>query len=472
MHCKIVVTLGPASLDYDVMKAMVRYGTRIFRLNFSHADAVFFKPAMELIRDLEQELDIPLTAMADLCGPKVRIGEVEGSPLQVNKGEYLHLGSPDQKQPKVEPFISLEMPALLRGLDVGMPVNLSDGMLQFKVSRVIRQDEIYELEAQNAGLLSSHKGISFPGKSHPIKALTEKDRKDVREALEIGIDAVALSFVQEAADVVELQELIKSLGFWVPVIAKLERQNAVDNLDAILAKADGVMVARGDLGLECPIAALPIIQKRILRACRHVQKPAIVATQMLLSMVKNPLPTRAESTDVANAILDGTDCIMLSEETAIGNHPVEAVRYMNDIAREAEAYYLERLGEPYFPKKEKNPAKYLAYSACLLADNAESKALVCHTTSGRTARLVSSRRPAKPIAALTPHSTVMRALNFVWGVHPRLVDTAVENHTARAEQFVRQSKEYLPGDNVIITSGQATPGQTDISTNEVKIYYK
>ncbi len=472
MHCKIVATLGPASLHYDVMKAMVHYGTRIFRLNFSHSDAAFFKPALHMIRDLEQELELPLTAMADLCGPKVRIGEVEGSPLQVNKGGYVHLGAPDQKKPGDAAYISLEIPALLRGLDVGMPVNLSDGMLQFKVSRVIRKDELFELEAQNAGLLSSHKGISFPGKSHPIKALTEKDRKDVREALEIGIDAMALSFVQEAADVIELQDLIKSLGAKIPVIAKLERQNAVDNLDSILACADGVMVARGDLGLECPIAALPIIQKRILRACRHAQKPAIVATQMLLSMVKNPLPTRAESTDVANAILDGTDCVMLSEETAIGNYPVEAVRYMNDIAREAETYYLERLGEPYFPKKEKNPAKYLAYAACLLADNAESKALVCHSSSGRTARLVSSRRPAKPIVTLTPDAVVMRGLNFVWGVHPRLVDTAVENHTARAEQFVQQSDQFQAGDNVIITSGQSTPGQMDISTNEVKIYCK
>lgn len=472
MHCKIVATLGPASLHYDVMKAMVHYGTRIFRLNFSHSDAAFFKPALQMIRDLEREADVPLTAMADLCGPKVRIGEVDGSPLQVNKGGYVHLGAPDQKKSGDAAYISLEIPALLRGLEVGMPVNLSDGMLQFKVSRVIRKDELFELEAQNAGLLSSHKGISFPGKSHPIKALTEKDRKDVREALEIGIDAMALSFVQEAADVIELQELIKGLGGRVPVIAKLERQNAVDNLDSILAHADGVMVARGDLGLECPISALPIIQKRILRACRHAQKPAIVATQMLLSMVKNPLPTRAECTDVANAILDGTDCVMLSEETAIGNYPVDAVRYMNDIAREAEAYYLDRLGEPYFPKKEKNPAKYLAYAACLLADNAESKALVCHSTSGRTARLLSSRRPAKPIVALTPDSIVMRGLNFVWGVHPRLVDTSLENHTARAEQFVQQSDLFQPKDNVIITSGQTTPGQMDISTNEVKIYSK
>ncbi|WP_045221673.1 pyruvate kinase [Desulfonatronum thioautotrophicum] len=472
MHCKIVATLGPASLDYEVMKAMVQYGVRIFRLNFSHADAAFFVPAMEMIRRLESELELPLTAMADLCGPKVRIGEVEGSPLQVNKGGHVLLGPLEHKESGPVPYISLEIPALLHGLQVGMPVNLSDGMLQFRVSRVLRENVVYELEAQNGGYLTSHKGISFPGKSLSIKALTEKDRKDVREALEIGIDAVALSFVQEASDVAELQELIREQGAWIPVIAKLERQNAVDNLDAILALADGVMVARGDLGLECPLSSLPIIQKRILRACRHAQKPAIVATQMLLSMVTNPIPTRAECTDVANAILDGADCVMLSEETAVGNHPVEAVRYMNDIARDAEAYYLERLGEPYFPKKEKNPGKYLAYAACLLADNAESKALVCHSTTGTTARLVSSRRPARPIYALTTDDRVLRALNFVWGVHPRLVKPQLESHMARATAFVQEFSEVQPGENVVITSGQKTPGQKELSTNQIKIYTK
>ncbi|GAB6060477.1 pyruvate kinase [Desulfonatronum parangueonense] len=472
MHCKIIATLGPASLDYEVMKAMVQYGVRIFRLNFSHADAKFFVPAMEMIRRVEAELDMPLTAMGDLCGPKVRIGEVEGSPLQVNKGGHVLLGPLERKESGKTPFISLEIPLLLQGLQVGMPVNLSDGMLQFKVSRVIVENELYELEAQNAGYLSSHKGISFPGKSHPIKALTEKDRKDVREALEIGIDALALSFVQDASDVADLQELIRDLGTWVPVIAKLERQNAVENLEAILALADGVMVARGDLGLECPLSALPVIQKRIIRACRHAQKPAIVATQMLLSMVKNPVPTRAECTDVANAIMDGADCIMLSEETAIGNYPVETVRNMNDIAREAEQYYLERLGEPYFPKKEKNPGKYLAYAACLLAENAESKALVCHSTSGITARMLSSRRPARPIYALTTNERVMRALNFVWGVHPRLVDAEPESHMARAAGFIQRFEDFKPADCLIITSGQKTPGQKDISTNQIKIYIK
>ena len=201
------------------------------------------------------------------------------------------------------------------------------------------------------------------------------------------MDAVAISFVQNAADVVQTKDEIKRHGVWAPVVSKLERQNAVDNLDEILAVTDAVMVARGDLGLECPIPQLPIMQKKIIRACRHAQRPVIVATQMLLSMVKNPIPTRAESTDVANAILDGADCVMLSEETAVGDYAVEAVKVMQQISENALEYYLERIQAPYAPKREKNPRKFVAYSACLLAENLEAKAILCHTVSGANARL-------------------------------------------------------------------------------------
>ena len=340
MHTKIVATLGPASMNYETMKEMAQAGVRIFRLNFSHADAAYFVPAIKIIRDLENELGVPLTAMGDLCGPKIRIGEVTDSPRQVIKGQTLVLGLPDERPAKEnEIFISLDIPALLAGLDVGMPVNLSDGLLQFKVSSVLKKDRLFTLEAQNAGILTSHKGIAFPGKVHPMPALTEKDIKDLHEGIDVGIDAVALSFVQGPEDVAHIKDEIKKHGVWIPVVSKLERKNAVERLDEILALTDVVMVARGDLGLECPIPELPVIQKRILRACRHAQKPAIVATQMLLSMVKNPIPTRAESTDVANAVLDGADCVMLSEETAIGDYPVETVRVMKEICDNAIDYY-------------------------------------------------------------------------------------------------------------------------------------
>ncbi|MBG0775302.1 MAG: pyruvate kinase [Desulfovibrionaceae bacterium] len=472
MRTKIIATLGPSCFDYETMKAMAQYGVRIFRLNFSHSTAADFVPAVHNIRTLEKELGIPLTAMGDLCGPKTRIGEVDGSPLQVQKNEIVTLGLPDRRSDEHAVFIGLDFPELLKGLDVGMPVSLSDGMLQFTVSRVLEEDALFELKAGNGGILTSHKGITFPGKFHPVPALTDKDRKDLHEGMEIGIDAFALSFVQTRKDIEDIKAELARYDRFVPVVAKLERQNAVDNLESILELADAVMVARGDLGLECPLARVPVIQKRIIRACRHAQKAVIVATQMLLSMVRNPIPTRAETTDVANAILDGADCVMLSEETAIGQYPVETVRFMGEIGADAEAYFLERVQGPYQPKKEKNPDKYLAYAATLLADNLDSEALVCHTSSGATGRLMSSRRPAHPIYALTPRQGVLRYLNFFWGVRPRPVDESIHSHRERCERFVSTSEEFSSGGSVVITSGQPTPGQHGTHTNTIKVYYK
>lgn len=472
MTTKIIATLGPASMSRESIKALALAGASIFRLNFSHSVAADFEPVIKIIRDVESELGKPLTALGDLCGPKTRIGEIENAPRQVDKGQILRLGLPGENPGHEGLFVPLDVPALLAGLAPGMPVNLSDGMLQFTVTRTIKQDRLYEMEALNAGVLSSRKGIAFPGKHHALPALTEKDIKDLHEGLEIGLNAVAISFVQNGDDIRHIKNEIKKHDVWVPVVAKLERQNAVDNLNEILALTDVVMVARGDLGTECPIAELPIIQKKIIRACRHAQKPAIVATQMLLSMVKNPIPTRAESTDVANAIMDGADCVMLSEETAVGDFPVKAVEYMREISDNAVDYYLERIQGPYAPKREKNPAKYLAYAACILADNAESKALVSHSLSGATARLLSSRRPNLPIYALTPDERVIHYMNFVWGVQPRIIEATNESHMKRAEKFVAECEEFKHGESVAITAGQPTPGQTERFTNQIKLYYK
>ncbi len=473
MKTKIVATLGPASSNYDTMKAMIQGGVRIFRLNFSHADAAFFAPIVKIVRELENELDVPLTVMGDLCGPKIRIGEVIGSPLEIEKGGYVCLGLPEHRdRAGMYPFLPLDFPALLKGLQVGMPVSLSDGLLTFAITQVIKNDECFLLQAHNGGLLTSNKGICFPGKEHAISALTDKDTKDLHEGLEIGIDAVAVSFVQTQDDIADAKALIAQHGTWIPVVAKLERKSAMDNLSSIVALADVMMVARGDLGLECPLASLPVLQNKIVRTCRHAQKGAIVATQMLLSMVNNPIPTRAEATDVGNAIMDGADCVMLSEETAIGAHPLAAVNIIRDIAAQCEPYYLERINSPYPPKPEKNPPKYLAYAACLLADNTDAHALVCHSTTGSTARYISSRRPHQDIDALTSDPRMVRAMNFFWGVRPHLVTTRIKSHAERAEHFVQETSSLRPGDKVVITSGQATPGQQTISTNAIKVYVK
>ncbi len=474
MRIKTIATLGPSSNDYNILKSMVEYGVRIFRLNFSHGDPKSFLPVIQLVKALEEEISLPLTIMGDLSGPKIRIEKIDNSPWQVTKGETIYLGLPEYKSNFAkDKYIGLDLPQVMEGLKEGMLVTFSDGIPQFKITKVLHKDRLFVLIALSSGIISSFKGISFPGKYIDLPALTEKDKHDLHAGLEIGVDSFALSFVQNQEDIRDIKKEIKDHGKdYIPVIAKLERADGINNLESILELADGIMVARGDLGLECPLSSLPILQKKIIRACMEVQKPSIVATQMLLSMVKNALPTRAEVTDVANAILDGADCLMLSEETAVGNYPIEVVKFIQDIAEHAESYYLSGSQVPHKPKVEKDLGKYLAYSACLLADNTDSAALVCHSTTGLTASLLSSCRPAQPIFALTPHMSTIRKLNFYWGIKPRLSDPKILNHLERAEQFIQTSSHFQEGDKIVITSGQPTPGQLERHTNQIKIYYK
>lgn len=485
MRTKIVATLGPASMNEASMRAMVRHGARIFRCNFSHDRAEAFIPVVKWARSLEQEFGLRLTVMGDLSGPKLRIGEVVGSPRAIQAGDRIILavaGEPAPDNAEI-PFITLDDPAPLVDLEADMAVSLSDGMLQFHVDEVLEPNRRFLLHAENAGLLTSNKGITFPGKVIAVAAFTEKDRRDLREGIATGLDAFALSFVQGPEDLDDVHAELDALGVRVPIIAKLERRQALERIEEILERCDAVMVARGDLGLEMPLISLPVHQKRILKACRRHSKAAIVATQMLLSMVKNPIPTRAETTDVANAVLDGADCVMLSEETAIGEHPVEAVRILGGIAQEAEAYYHES-AKQYLETRmaKKDPSEYLAYAAALLAENANGSALVCHTSSGSTARRMSSRRSSTPIFAVTPNEHVTHVLNFYAGVSPTLADTSIERHVARAERFIEQYDGIAEGDTVVITSGQPTPGLLRASatigedppatTNELKIYVK
>ncbi|WP_027722372.1 pyruvate kinase [Maridesulfovibrio zosterae] len=473
MRTKVVATLGPASGNAETITKMVKNGVRILRLNFSHSDAESFRPLIAIIRKVEKDLSIPLTVMGDLCGPKIRVGVVEGAPHEIDAYNDVYLGLPEVAGDVTDlPFIPLDQPELLLGLKDGMEVSLSDGMLTFLVTETIEKDKLYKIRSQNAGILSSRKGITFPGKNIALPAFTEKDRVDLAGCIDIGVDAIAMSFVQTAKDVEDVQAEMQIRGTWLPIIAKIERQNAVDNIESILKVADGIMVARGDLGLECKLSTVPVIQKKLIRAARHAQKPVIVATQMMLSMVKNPIPTRAEANDVANAIMDGADCCMLSEETAIGNYPAEAVGYIKEIAEGTEPYYLERIEEPYKPSKEVNPIKYLSYSACLLADNIESPAILCHSNSGASARVICSRRPQQAIYCLTPDKSVPSYLNFFWGMIPVLTDSTIPNHRERLEAYLESSKTFSRGKGYILVSGQPTPGQTESKTNEIKLYYK
>ena len=475
MRTKIIATIGPASSGKAVLTSLVRAGVQIFRLNFSHGSAADFKALIGLIRELEQEYAVALTILQDLPGPKFRIGEIAGGSVQVDKGQRLLLGSCPAAQSASAPSDSLplipfEHQKILENMEEGDCIALADGALQLRVVGR-RAPLLFEIEAMNSGIITSRKGLALPGKPVNLAALTEADRRNLLDGLKLGVDAVALSYVQTPEDVREAKELIRRHGYAIPVIAKLERRNAVDNLESILEETDIVMVARGDLGVECPLEDLPAMQKRIIRACNRAGKPVIVATQMLLSMVSSPSPTRAEVTDVANAVLDGTDCVMLSEETAMGSHPVETVEYMRRIAASAEQLLWDCPRSPEMSADSTVP-DFLAYSACLLARKSGAAALVAHSTSGATARLLSAHQPSQPVFALTPHRQVLHDLNFSWGVKPCLIEEDGRTHLERVENFIESYPPFTSGELFVITAGQPKSGQGSVKTNLVKIYQK
>lgn len=470
MKSKIIATVGPACDSPEMLRKLAIAGVRVFRLNFSHGDYTKFIAIIDHIRALEKELGIPLTIMQDLSGPKIRIGELP-EPLTFIYGDTTILGPQQPKEALHMYYIPFSKQEVLETLEEGDRLVLADGSLQFVVLEKW-PDNCFVLEAQNGGIVTSRKGLALPGKSVRLPALTDKDKKDLADGLRLGVDAVALSYVQTPEDILEAKAIIKAAGKDIPVVAKLERQNAVERLEDILAVVDVVMVARGDLGVECPLEQLPTMQKRIISACNRASKPVIVATQMLLSMVNTPQPTRAETTDVANAILDGADCVMLSEETAMGQYPVETVEYMRRITKEAEPLLIERRARYNIPVEHHDPSEFLSYSACLLAARTDASGLVAHSMSGAAGRALSSRKPAQDIYVLTPKNNVVKHLNFSWGVQPRLVEDTTLGHLERAENFIEANKDFKPGDKFVITAGQPRAGETPRGTNLVKIYGK
>ncbi|SHN69135.1 pyruvate kinase [Desulfovibrio litoralis] len=483
MRTKIIATIGPASSSPEVLSKLIQAGVRIFRLNFSHGDASMFVELIDNIRKQEMKHNIPITIMQDLSGPKVRIGNLDVPSITFSAGSKAYLGLKKPENADL-PFMPFDNHMMLADLDVKDHIVLSDGGLQFDVVKKIN-NELVVLQANNSGIVTSRKGLAMPGKSFKVPALTEKDKKDLADGLRLGVDAVALSFVQTPEDILEAKAIIISHGRKVPVVAKLERQNAVDRLDEILAVTDVVMVARGDLGIECPLPKLPTMQKRIIAACNRAAKPVIVATQMLLSMVNNPVPTRAETTDVANAVIDGADCVMLSEETAMGAYPVEAVKFMAQITEEAEAVLHERqpvsnvsrehlLFKKHYTaaQKEATPSEFLTLAACQLAEVSHARALVCHSVSGSSGRQTASYRPKQELYVLTPDHVSLKSLNFSWGVNPILVDENMPGHLERAEYFIDTNKEFSAGDRIVITAGQTNNVAANKGTNLVKIYAK
>ena len=463
-QAKIVVTLGPASSGEDRLEALMSAGADVFRLNFSHGTHQEHADTFHRIRKVAERLNVVVAVLADLQGPKIRTGPLQQEqPVELRKGDSFTITTRPVEGDAQE--VSTGFQDLPRYAVIGQRLLLDDGNLELCVSAVSETD--VTCEVVHGGPLGEHKGINLPGILVDIPALTEKDREDLELGLELGVDYIALSFVQRGEDVQPVREVLHAHHANVPVIAKIEKRQALQNLEAILQAFDGVMVARGDLGVEASPEEVPIWQKRIIQRANAVEKPVITATQMLETMVDNPRPTRAEASDVANAVWDGTDAVMLSAETAIGHYPVEAVATMARIIHEAETgRWPGRTWEPHF----RTHAHAISNAACNLTRELHVAALVVFTSSGRTAQLASKARPETPILALTDDPAVCRRLALWWGVHPVLFPfrRTLEAMTSWMEEYVLEQGAVEPGDSVVLVG--SIPVTVRGQTNFVKLH--
>jgi pyruvate kinase len=456
---KIVATIGPASSSRDVLRKLMEAGMDGARLNFSHGEHDEHAEVAKNVRELQKETGRPVALIADLQGPKLRIGELDGTRLLTAGDRVFVVGAAVAQNGDlpVAPAVIGEV------LQPGHEVLIADGQVRLRV------EEVAEGRAQCAvilgGPVSAHKGVNLPGVPVPIPSLTKKDLDDLEFALALGVDFVALSFVRSAADVRDLRALIESAGSPAHVIAKIEKAEAVAALDEIVAVTDALMVARGDLGVEIGPTEVPLLQKRIILRALQGGKTVITATQMLESMVHDPEPSRAEASDVANAILDGSSALMLSEETAIGDYPVDAVAFMDRIARAVEPSlgYRHQLPDA---SEEPTVGQAMSNAACDLAEVLQARAILVPTFSGRTASAVARLRPHRPIIALTHNPDAVGPLAIEWGVTPLLIQQCadVEDLWARSIEAARDSGLLMPGDRLVITAGTNvnTPGSTNV----------
>ena len=453
---KIVATIGPASEDEATLRKLLQAGMDVARLNFSHGTYDDHQLIYNRLREVSRQLNRSVTILQDLQGPKIRTGNLENGQVEIEAGQELILTT----QPVVgdEHTVPIDFPELLESVKAGGRILLDDGNLELAVLSV--QEDQVTTRVVLGGILKTHKGVNLPGAELHIPGFTEKDRKDLEFGLKMGIDAVAVSFVRSADDIKQVREAIHELAperKHVPIIAKLERPEALDNLEAIVDVADGVMVARGDLGVEMAAETVPIAQKRIIQTANSHGKVVITATQMLDSMIHNPRPTRAEASDVANAILDGTDAVMLSGETASGKYPVQAVQMMNAIVCQAEAN-MARWG--HWQGLDASLISYddtffMTQAARELAHDRNVAAIAVFTKSGRTALLMSKARPGVPILAFTPEISTYQRLNLYWGVCPHQVPHAetIDGMLNVVEAAMIASTPIQPGQQVIILCG-------------------
>ncbi len=457
---KIVATVGPASAGLERIRALFEAGVDVFRLNFSHGTHDEHRARFAEIRQVESETGRPIGILADLQGPKLRLGNFADGRVEIAAGAHFRLDL--DKHPGDQNRAPLPHPEVFEALHPGTELLLDDGKVRLRV--VTCGTDFADTEIVVGGALSDHKGVNVPGVVLPISAMTDKDRADLSFALQQGADWVALSFVQRPEDVAEGRKLI---GNAAGLLVKLEKPAAINRLDEIIDLADALMVARGDLGVEMPPEDVPSVQKQVIHACRLAGKPVIVATQMLESMITAPTPTRAEASDVATAVYEGADAVMLSAETAVGQYPIEAVTMMDRIARrvQEDPLYFATLDSGRM-QPEHTDRDAISAAACQVAETIGAAAIVSFTSSGATAMRAARERPAAPILAVTPHIGTARRLALLWGAHcVHLAD--IKNFNDMVQKAVRTAhREEIagPGQRVVITAGVpfGTPGSTNV----------
>lgn len=462
---KIVATIGPATNTREGLEKAILSGMNVARLNFSHGTHELHASVVDNIRDLARKWNAPVCVLQDLQGPKIRCGKFDGGSIELFEGEKVTvtvrdvLGKPG--------LIPTDFKALASTVKEGQRILFDDGLLEVKVLQINGTE--LECEVIYGGTLKDRKGMNVPGASLPIDALTEKDLKDLQFGLEKGVDYVALSFVRQGSDIVKLRELVNEVRPATRIVAKIEMLEALDNLEEIIQLSDAVMVARGDLAIETGQTQLPGIQKRIIRTANMLNKPVITATQMLDSMVENPRPTRAEITDVANAVIDGSDALMLSAESASGKYPFKCIRTMHEIICEVEKttdlYWDISLEEEFIEVPDA-----IAASAALTALKVNAKAVVCLTTSGRTATLIAGSRPRCPIVAITHQIDPLNRLELVWGIQTFKIRPYQNSEEAltQVEELLLKIGLVNKGDKVVVTMG--TPVRQNAKTNNIRVY--
>lgn len=465
---KIICTMGPNTNDRNLLKALVQEGMDIARFNFSHGDYEEQKGRMDMIKSIREELQIPIAILLDTKGPEIRTGLLKDEKkVELKENDIYTFTSEDIIGDETRGHITYN--GLAEDLEIGNKILVDDGLLEFEVLEINGKE--IKCRVINGGELGMRKGVNVPNVIIKLPALTQKDKEDIIFGIGQNIDFIAASFVRSAECIKEIKQVLKEQNAeYIPVIAKIENAEGISNIDEIIHYSDGIMVARGDLGVEIPADELPYLQKMIIKKCNEMYKPVITATQMLDSMIRNPRPTRAEVTDVANAIYDGTDAVMLSGETAAGKYPLEALKMMVKIAKSTEQHLdYDRLIQNKSMHRKKNIASAVGYSTVTTSHNLDAKLIVTPTVSGATARLVSSFKPSVPIIGISPNEETLRKMQIYWGVTPIISEEreTTEDIISRAIDIIKDKKYVETGDIVVVTAGSPAPsmasGDTTVS---------